>query len=163
MIRMNSSERATVQKVFRNGKLFVRLTKGDESFGLFYVMESRGYSTGYLQKKFYYLAALNAYGFVDIEKRTNGVSERNPDDVLKFWEETPGINVEIINQLEFDAMEEKLKAALAKATDLRITIVEAWTGSDGALEILLGDLLKQTSEVEQRLSRLTKSYKNETT
>lgn len=57
--------------------------------------------------------------------------------------------------------EEKLKAALVKATDLRITIVEAWTGSEGALEILLGDILKQISEVEQRLSRLTKSYKNE--
>jgi len=59
--------------------------------------------------------------------------------------------------------EEKLKIALDKATDLRITIVEAWTGSEGALEILLGDLLKQTSEIEQRLSRLTKSYKHETT
>lgn len=102
MRKMNSSERATVQKVFRNGNLFARFTKGGESFGLFYVMESRGYSTGYLQKKFYYLAALNPYGFVDIGKRANGVSDKNPKEALKFWQENPDINVEIVDQAEFD-------------------------------------------------------------
>lgn len=58
-------------------------------------------------------------------------------------------------------MEKKLEVLLVKATDLRVTLVEAWTGSEGAMEILLGDLLQQTSEIEQRLSRLTKSYKND--
>lgn len=102
MTKLNSSERAKVKKVFRNGKIFVRLTKGDKSFGLFYVMESRGYSTDYLQKKFYYLAALNQYGFVDISKPANGVSDKNPKDVLKFWQETPEIKVEIVDQVAFN-------------------------------------------------------------
>lgn len=102
MKMMNRSERATVQRVYRSGKLFARLTKRDTTFGLFCVMESRGYSTGYLQKKFYYLAALTQYGFVDISKPANGVSDKNPHDALKFWQETPGIKVDVVDQSEFN-------------------------------------------------------------
>lgn len=96
-------ERKQLSRVLMHGKLFALLSGNGSNARMYAVEESRGYTTDYRPKNFFYLLVLSKEGH---PKSAHKIGDRRPKDVMKHWK-SANININVKDEKLFNEWKER--------------------------------------------------------